>query len=405
MEKNKIKKTIMYMIALVSIIFIILAIGFKNEINAKEDKPNRENIKVNEENLSKATLINIEDIIKENSVMYVEEFTSEEVTLEYVTKYKNNISLPTGTMVVIQEGQEGLEEIVSKQIFENEEFINEEYVKSNIIKAKVDKIVEVGTGSSVVSNLKVAVGDTVIAYSDRLGLYTQADSESTKQATLDKGTELKVLSINGIWYKVRYGSLTGYVKQESTISSNLIAKEEEEVKEETNHTTGSANTSISFDMSLNKPTGLSIAQFEKALTSTSDVNNIFKTNAKYFYYIEQQYGINGLFVAAVGIHESAWGTSQISKEKKNLFGYGAYDSDPYNKAYTFSNYSEGIDLLARVFMKYYLNPKGTTIYDNEKAEGTYYYGSTLTAVNTKYATDKNWANAVYNHMKSLYSNL
>jgi len=123
---------------------------------------------------------------------------------------------------------------------------------------------------------------------------------------------------------------------------------------------------------------------------------------KYFYYIEEEYGINGIFVAAVGIHESAWGTSKIAKNKYNLFGYGAYDSNPYNGAYTFENYSESIDLLARVFVKYYLNPKGTSIYDNQKASGKYYSGNTLSSVNKKYATDKNWANAVYKHMKYLY---
>ena len=158
-------------------------------------------------------------------------------------------------------------------------------------------------------------------------------------------------------------------------------------------------------MSLNKPSGLSLEQFKKVLSDSKDTNKIFENNAEYFYYIEKQYNINGIFVAAVGIHESAWGTSKIATSKMNLFGYGAYDSNPYNGAYHFSNYSECIDLIARVFVKYYLNPKGTEIYGGEKAQGTYYNGATLSGVNTKYATDKNWANGVYNHMKYLYNKL
>ena len=86
-----------------------------------------------------------------------------------------------------------------------------------------------------------------------------------------------------------------------------------------------------------------------------------------------------------------------------MFGYGAYDSNPYNGAYTFSNYSESIDLIARVLVKYYLNPKGTQIYDGEVATGKYYNGSTLSGVNKKYATDSNWANSVYKYMKYLYN--
>ena len=160
-----------------------------------------------------------------------------------------------------------------------------------------------------------------------------------------------------------------------------------------------------MNMALNKPSGLSLEQFKKVLTDSKDTNKIFVNNAQYFYYIEKQYNINGIFVAAVGIHESAWGTSKLALEKKNLFGYGAYDSNPYNGAYNFSDYSESIDLLARVFVKYYLNPKGTSIYGGEKATGSYYNGATLAGVNTRYASDKNWANSVYKYMQYLYNKL
>ena len=162
---------------------------------------------------------------------------------------------------------------------------------------------------------------------------------------------------------------------------------------------------LSFDMALNKPSGFTLDQFKKVLTDSKDTNKIFEQNAEYFYYIEKQYNINGIFVASVGIHESAWGTSKIANDKKNLFGYGAYDSNPYNGAYQFSDYSECIDLIARVLVKYYLNPKGTSIYSQETAQGTYYSSPTLSGVNQKYASDKNWANAVYNYMTYLYNKL
>ena len=164
----------------------------------------------------------------------------------------------------------------------------------------------------------------------------------------------------------------------------------------------STSKNISLEMPLNKPSGLSLEQFKKVLTDSKDVNKVFENNAEYFYYIEKEYNINGIFVASIGIHESAWGTSRIAKNKYNLFGYGAYDSNPYNGAYTFSSYSESIDLLARVLVKYYLNPKGTIIYDGQVASGKYYSGNSVSDVNKKYATDKNWANCVYKYMKYLY---
>ncbi len=69
------------------------------------------------------------------------------------------------------------------------------------------------------------------------------------------------------------------------------------------------------------------------------------------------------------------------QKTKNLFGYGAYDSNPYNGAYEFTKYSESIDLISRVLVKYYLNPKGTSIYGGEQAVGTYYSEPTLAGVN------------------------
>ena len=199
------------------------------------------------------------------------------------------------------------------------------------------------------------------------------------------------------WYKINTQGTTGYIKIENT---GYDEKEEPRENKATNSV-----TKLDFNMALNKPSGLTLEQFKKVLKDSKDTNKIFEKNAEYFYYIEKQYNINGIFVASVGIHESAWGTSKIALAKHNLFGYGAYDSNPYNGAYQFTDYSEAIDLIARVFVKYYINPKGTSIYGREKAAGTYYVSPTLSGVNTKYATDKNWANGVYSHMKYLYNKL
>jgi len=159
-------------------------------------------------------------------------------------------------------------------------------------------------------------------------------------------------------------------------------------------------------MNLNKPSGFSLEQFKKALSGQAgDKNGVFASNAEYFYYAEKQYNINGIFLAAVAIHESGFGTSKISLDKKNLFGYGASDSNPYGGAYNFNTYAEGIDLLARVFKKYYLNPAGTAIYDGNVANGKFYNGNTLSSVNIKYASDNNWANSVYKWMGQLYNSL
>lgn len=322
-----------------------------------------------------------------------------------MTEYRTNKEIPKGISVVIQEGREGKQEIAIKTTYDKEgQPIKEEQIGATVTKASANKIIEIG-GANYTSNYKIKVGDKIYVTSDELAVRSEADEESRKITTLKKDNELKVLEIAQNWYKISYQNITGWVKSECTIYINPNLSEEQKQTTAELKTKAQLLATLNKNMQLNKPSGLTLDQFKKILSDSKDTNKIFEKNAEYFYYIEKQYNINGVFVASVGIHESAWGTSKIAMQKNNLFGYGAYDSNPYNGAYNFSNYSESIDLLARVFVKYYLNPAGTSIYGGEKAVGTYYNGATLNGVNTKYASDKNWANAVFSHMQYLYNKL
>lgn len=159
------------------------------------------------------------------------------------------------------------------------------------------------------------------------------------------------------------------------------------------------------DMPINKPSGLTLDQFKTMLSGMErDVNGVLEENAEYFYFVEQEYSVNGVLLAAMAIHESGWATSAISRDKKNLFGYGANDSNPYSDAYDFDEYRESIDLVARVLAKYYINEPGTDIYEGQ-AVGCYYNGPTLEGINVRYSTDDNWSNAVFKWMQYLYERI
>ena len=401
--KISLKNIIIFCVAILLLLYIVIFYNYflnKNEVYAKETSVEPQNIDVK---ISNANKIDITQMIEKNVGTKQDEYTTEETELEYITQYNENPELPKGTMQVIQEGREGKQEITTKKVYENGQIVAEEQVGAKVTKAAVNKIVEIGTGSRK-SNYKVQPGDTVYITSDRAEIMVEPNIDSMKVATLSKGIALKVLSIQGDWYQVNGQGSTGYIKIENTTYINKNEINEEENSDTTNNE-GNNITPLSFDMALNKPSGLTLDQFKKVLTDNKDKNKIFEKNAEYFYYIEKQYNINGVFVAAVGIHESSWGTSKIALQKHNLFGYGAYDSNPYNGAYSFTDYSECIDLIARVFVKYYINPSGTAIYDGEKASGKYYNGPTLSGINKKYATDKNWANGVYAQMKYLYNKL
>lgn len=371
-----------------------------NESYAKEveSKPEQET------KISNANEIDIEKIINQNTNYgQTEQITKREEVLEYLTQYRTNKDIPKGISVVVQEGMQGKQEITIKTTYDKEgNIILEEQIGATITKSSANKIVEIG-GANYASNYKVKVGDKIYATSDMLPIWSEPSEDSRKITTLKQNDEVKVLGITQNWYKISYENIIGWVKSECTIYIN--PNKNQETGEKVEKTRQQLLAELKFNMQLNKPSGLTLEQFKKVLSDDKDTNKIFTNNAEYFYYIEKQYNINGIFVAAVGIHESSWGTSKIALQKNNLFGYGAYDSNPYNGAYEFSNYSESIDLIARVFVKYYLNQNGTSIYGGEKAVGTYYNGTTLSGVNTKYASDKNWANAVFLHMKYLYNNL
>lgn len=381
---------ILYMVMFYNIYFPI------NKSYAKETDVNPEEIRI-----SNANEIDIDEIINENSDSgKTIQITQKEEELEYLTEYRTNKDIPKGISYVVQEGRQGTQNITIKSIYKGGELLSEEQIRADVVKASCNKIIEIG-GASYTSNYKTKIGDVVYVTSDELGLMESETEDSRRITTLKRNDNLKILKISQNWYEISYQNMTGWVKSECTTYIDAT-------KENTQTTIKSKqelNSNLNINIALNKPSGLSLEQFKKVLNDSKDKNKIFSNNAEYFYYIEKQYNINGIFVAAVGIHESAWGTSKIALQKNNLFGYGAYDSNPYNGAYNFSNYSESIDLISRVFVKYYINPKGTSIYGGETAIGTYYNGATLNGINKKYASDKNWANSVYSHMQYLYNKL
>ena len=401
--KVSLKNIISFLAFIIIVLYGVIFYNYyitKNEVYAQETNAKVDN--TNDVTISNASLINIDEIIENNTKnQNKEEYITEETVLEYITEYKSNSELPKGAIQVIQEGREGTQSITKKVVYENGEITNEEQISSKITKAAVNKIVQVGT-SNYKSSYKVKVGDTVYVTSDRASIMLEADENSEKLATLTKGNELKVLEVKDNWYKIQGSGATGYIKIENT---TYINGNEEEVQNQ--ESTSNQNVQKpSFGMALNKPSGLTLDDFKRILSGNSqDRNKVFEQNAIYFYEAEQKYNINGVFLAAVGIHESQWGTSNIANDKKNLFGYGAYDSDAYGSSYTFATYQEGIDLVAKIFVKYYINPAGTPIYDGEIAQAKYYNGPTVSGINVRYASDPEWHTKVFSIMEDLYQKL
>ena len=397
-------------IVTISVLFIfLLIIVFKTIIDKKLKTEIVTELSINSQEIQWLTdeyngIVDINEIIQGNINSQVKEVIETQVVeLEYETEYIDNSSLPKGMVQVLQQGQDGKQELIIRKQYEGELLISDEQIGRKIVTPSIDRIVEVGT-SSYYDKHTIKVGDTVYATPYELDIREENKKDSDVIIKINQDSKLVVEKKKGNWYYVKYNSYYGWVESDCVtyIVPNNITYNNNNVESSKKELLSRLNK----NMRLNEPSGLTLEQFEKIFENESkDKNCIFKENAKYFYYIEQSYGINGVFVAAIGIHESSWGTSKIATNKKNLFGYGAYDMNAYASAYEYNGYAAGIDMIARVLVKNYLNPKGTSIYNGEVATGKYYNGNNLAGVNKKYATDKNWANAVYKWMEYLYNRL
>jgi hypothetical protein len=102
---------------------------------------------------------------------------------------------------------------------------------------------------------------------------------------------------------------------------------------------------------------------------------------------ERDYGVNAAVLLAIAMHESGFGKSDIARVKKNLFGYHAYDRDPFLWAETFPSYAAGVDVVAKYLHDDYLVPTGQFWHDY----------TTLRAVNLSYASGVHWQDGVSTH--------
>lgn len=344
--------------------------------------------------------IEIMEIISNNiSSSTTKEIFTSEVQIPYETVYVDNNQLPLNEEVIIENGKVGYLDRTVIKTFENEELISENVISEITKTEPITEVIERGT-SEFLYNLQVHVGDTVYT-SDIATMYENpSEDEEHIICMIYPYIDIKIVSVKDGWTFVSVDEKEGYVKNDLITSAAIYPEVVELCRKQR------ILIEVNSAMVLNKPSGLTKEDFIRVLSNhEQDREHVIENCAEYFYEAEQNYNINGLFLASIGIHESNWGTSNIAKQKKNLFGYGSYDSSPLASSFTFESYQYGIDLVAKVLVKYYLNEQGTPIYDDEIASGNYYNGPTIAGVNIRYASDTNWSNRVYAIMESLYKEL
>lgn len=378
-----IKISILWLFALVIIASLSIAF-FKNDIFATNDYKN-ENKQISEIEPNENTVDILQLMVSNNYSN--KKLVNEERDIEFITEKINDNQIPKGEEKIEQKGVLGKKQVKALQQYENDKFISEDIIESVTVKEPVKEIIHVGT-SEFLAKLKVHIGEEMFLM-EKTDLKKEANDSSESITTINRYLNFEVLEVSENWTKVKYKENEGYLPNEKLTSETITPK----IKEK--NRIARIKDSLKKDMDLTEPTGLTLSDYKTMLGyNKSDKNSIFADNMEYFYNAEQKYGVNGIFIAAVGIHESGWGTSYLAKEKKNLFGYKAYDRDPINSAQDFESYEDAINTVAQALSKNYLTPSGS-----------FYYGKTMEAVNTKYASDSGWHEKVYSYMEYLYDKL
>ena len=396
-QKTKGKIVIKFSIIWFLLFIVIVGLAssfFKNKIFATNVYKEEKQIVAFEKN-QKA--VDIVQIMLENTNSN-KKMVNEKRDVVFTTEYEENPNLPKDEEQIKQEGKNGKIQVTALQEYQNEEMINEEIIESTTLEEVVTQIVYVGT-SEFMKKYNVHIDENMyLLEAEDLKVEPKDDSDTI--TNIPRYLNVTIKEAGEEWIKVSYKGQEGYLKTANITSETVtpLITEKNRIAELKNN--------LNIDMDLTTSSGLTLSDYKTILSNnTLDKNKIFEQNAEVFYNAEQKYKINGMFLAAIGIHESGWGTSKIALEKGNLFGYKAYDSDPYNSASTFENYAEGINTVAEALATRYLYVNGTQISDEIIARGTYFNGSTIQAVNTRYASDQGWYEKVYGYMQYLYNRL
>ena len=131
-------------------------------------------------------------------------------------------------------------------------------------------------------------------------------------------------------------------------------------------------------------------ELDEILEKTVKKDSKMKDTGKFFVDKQNTYGVHALLMTGIAANESNWGQSTICKQKNNLFGLNATDSDPGANANKYGSIAACIEDFANGWMsRGYLYPK-----DYRYNGG--FLGNKASGLNVKYASDPYWGEKAAN---------
>lgn len=133
-------------------------------------------------------------------------------------------------------------------------------------------------------------------------------------------------------------------------------------------------------------TGYTADDFNQVIINkgyTSKEASVMYGEGSSFIESQETYGVNALLTFAAAINESATGTSDIARDKNNIFGHNANDSCPYSCATIYNTVKDSILAHARMTGEGYNSPSDWRYFGS-------HYGNKGSGMNVKYASDPYW---------------
>lgn len=148
-------------------------------------------------------------------------------------------------------------------------------------------------------------------------------------------------------------------------------------------------------ISFRSKTNYTAEELDQYISSNTSSYSVLYGSGQEFIDAQDTVFINAAMELSFAIHESGWGTSRIARDKNNLFGINATDSNPYENAFTFDSIEDCIIYHVEDFLQTrYFNPKYQTSFGTN-------FGNKYQGMNYKYASDAFWGEKIAKHYYQL----
>ncbi len=259
-----------------------------------------------------------------------------------------------------------------------------------------------GTNIKLLATIGVMAFISIIAFTCIYSLTTtskQAKLAEVNEETSNSSSE--VLSENNITVSEREANITSRSSfegrmNEATSNTETIAEDDSAIAKSLADTIEKGiddlkyisidEVKISSDMDITQFCGLSKDDFIKLISDCkADTTGWFENHAGKIYDLCHKYQLNEIFFCGLISAESGWNIASNHRSTNNFISLMSN-----GRLIRYSSEDEGLEVAAKTLHKNYLS-KG----------GSFYYGKTLSAMNTKFCGSASWVGLVYGRMKQI----